>query len=94
MPLTVDDNGTPIIVTGTTTADTEIRDALTYIKYVYWYNPSTTGHLCNLIDGQGRGIITMRAQVDGDTQMWPIGLTVRGIHCDKMESGTLYIYHP
>ena len=92
MSLTVDDDGTPIIVTGTATADTEIREDITYIKYVYWYNPTSTGHLCNITDGVGRSIIKMRAECDGDTQMWPIGLTVKGIRCDDMDSGTLYIY--
>jgi len=96
MSLTSDTNGTPIKVTGTTNSDTEIvpETKLIYVKYVYWYNPTTTGHLCHITDGQGRSIIKMRAETDGDTQMWPIGSSFYGLRCDDMDSGTLYIYHP
>jgi len=96
MTLTADTNCTPIRITGTTSTDTQIipKGQLIYVKYVYWYNPTTTGHLCHLTDGSGKSIIKMRAETDGDTQMWPLGIKFDGLRIDDMDSGTLYIYHP
>ena len=91
MPLsTTGDN--PIVVTGTTSSDTEITGSNVGLKLIYWYNPTTTGHLCNIVDSAGRNIIKMRAETNNDTQMWPIFKWCEGIHCDDMDSGTLYLY--
>jgi hypothetical protein len=91
MPLDVTD-GNPITVTGTTATDQEIRGDFVSLKFVYWYNPTTAGHLCNLVDSNGDIIIPMRAVTDNDTQMWPIFRRCEGIHCDDMDSGTLLLY--
>ena len=83
-----------IKVTGTTAADQEIVAGGNPVglKLVYWYNPTSEGDLCNLVDSNGVEILPMRAEKDGDTQMWPIFKYVDGIHCDDMDSGTLYLY--
>lgn len=95
MALTVDHTIEPIKVTGTTNADTEILPVadLVHIRFVRWYNPTTTGHLCHVTDGHGNTIIHMRADKNNDTQMWPIFKSYNGIRCDDMDSGTLYIHH-
>ncbi len=94
MPITVDAKGSPIIVTGTTTTDSEILPAedKAYIKSVYWYNPTTAGHLLILTDGDGRGIISMIAEANNDSQQWDVETQFYGIRCADMDSGTLYIY--
>ena len=94
MPLTIDKTIEPIKVTGTTAADTEIlaNTVLAHIKFIRWYNPTTSGHLCHITDGSGVTIIKMRADKDNDTQMWPIFRTYSGIRCDDMDSGELYIH--
>lgn len=86
--------GNPLVVTGTTTESDDIYTETQPVglKMVYWYNPTTAGHLCNLIDGNGNAIIKMRANTNNDTQMWPIFKYVEQIYCDDMDSGTLYIY--
>jgi hypothetical protein len=93
MALTVSEGtGNPIKVTGTATSDETILTGTRGLKFVYWYNPTTTGHLCNLIDVNGNPIIPMRANSNNDTQIWPIFKYVEEIHCDDMDSGTLYLY--
>ncbi len=92
MPLAVDKTRNPIKVTGTTTADTKISDEITFIKFVYWYGPTTIDHLLALKDKDGGDIIPMKCEVAKESQMWPIWSTFHGIRCDDMDSGTLYIY--
>ena len=96
MPLTVDSDFSPIKVTGTTTTDQEVispKNSLIKIKFVYWYNITTEGDLCVLTDEFGHEIIKMRCETDGESQMWPIYTVYASIHCNDMDSGTLYIYH-
>ena len=94
MPLTVVNTVEPIKITGTTSADTEILpdNVIVHIRFIRWYNPATSGDLCHITDGQGVTIIKMRADVDNDTQMWPIFKTYSGIRSDDMDSGELYIH--
>jgi len=86
--------GNPLVVTGTTTVKDDIYTSSqpVGIKFVYWYKPTSEGHLCNLIDGNDNAIIKMEAVSDNDTQMWPLFKYVDSIYCDDMDSGTLYIY--
>ena len=92
MPLTVVENsGGAIKVTGTTTGNQKITDTLIDIFSVYWYQPATAGHLCNLIGPNSEPIITMRCESDNISQQWVIGMVVPGIYCDDMDSGTLFI---
>lgn len=93
MPLTVVNTINPIKVTGTTSSDTEVfPDQLVHIKFIRWYLPTTSGHLCHLTNTIGDTIIKMNAEADNDTQMWPIYTSHKGIRCDDMDSGELYIY--
>lgn len=93
MSLTVDKNGSPIIVTGTTDADTEIlsKSGIVHIEHIYWYNPTTNGHLCHITDGDGRTILPMYAAANV-SQYFEINHSYYGIRCDDMDSGTLYIH--
>jgi hypothetical protein len=45
-----------------------------------------------LKDSNGNEIFEMNAVIANDSQMWPIYKYVDGIHCDDMDSGTLYLY--
>ena len=92
MPLTVSNNVNPIKCTGTTAADTEILGRPTYIKFIYWYNPTTAGDLLALKDPEGTEIVVARCETNGESQWLPVFLRFDGIHCDDMDSGTLYIY--
>ena len=93
MSLTVIDTATPIKVTGTTSADTEIRPDMTYVKFVYWYKPTTVGHLLTLKDSAGNELVQGYCENANESQWFPVFLTCNGIHCDDMDSGSLYIYH-
>lgn len=96
MPLTVDNDFSPIKVTGTTATDTVILTktiGVIKIKFVYWYNITTAGDLCLLTDENGNEIIPMRCEIGGESQMWPIYTAYKSIHCSDMDSGTLYIFH-
>jgi len=96
MALTVDKNGNPIVVTGTATSAEVVIPAtqLIYIKFMYWYNITTSGHLLNVTDGTGRIIAPSKCSKDGDYEIIPVMSSFRGIKIDNMDSGTLYIYHP
>ena len=88
--------GNPIIVTGTTTTnDTIIHKGIggaVFVKFVYWYNPTTIGHLISLKDDNGRVILPLRCEVADESQWAPIWSSFQNIYCDDMDSGTLYIY--
>ncbi len=94
MPITVDAKSSPIVVTGSTTTDSEIlaKEEKAYTKFIYWYKPTTAGDLVTLTDGDGRVIITMRAEADNGSQQWDIDTQYYGIRTTDMDSGTLYIY--
>ena len=96
MAVTVDNNGTPVIITGTTNTDDEVmgENIIVFIKFIRWYNATTSGDLCNITDGNGRNIITMRADKDNHTQIWPIYTQFHGIRCDDLDSGTVQIFTP
>ena len=89
---TVSNEANPIKCTGTASADEEIKSGLTFINFVYWYNPTTAGHLLSLIDQNGNDIVVARCETDGESQLLPVGVKADGLHCDDMDSGTLYIY--
>lgn len=82
-----------IIVTGTTGVDTIITDEKILVQAIYWFNPTTVGHLVNLTDKHGNTLFPMRCEVENGSQMWQTAMqTVDGLHYDDMDSGTLYIY--
>jgi len=87
----VESSGGAIKVTGTTATSQKITNALIYIPHVYWYAPTTAGHLCNLVGKNGEPIITMKCESDGISQQWMIDMAIEGIYCDDMDSGTLFI---
>lgn len=92
MALTTDKEQNIIKVTGDTNTSTEVFADLVFIKHVYWYNPTTAGHLLAIKDKNGKDIILMRCESNNQSQVWPIITKVNGIYIDDMDSGTLYIY--
>ena len=92
--LTVDRTIEPIKVTGTAATDTKIvpKGTHVFIRFIRWYKPTTSGHLCHITDANTNTIIKMNATSANDTQMWPIYNTYDGIRCDDMDSGELYIH--
>jgi len=89
---TVENTINPIKCTGTASADEEILANPVFIRFIYWYNPTTAGHLLSLVDDTGNDIVVGRCETDGESQWLPVYTRFDAIHCDKMESGTLYIY--
>lgn len=92
MALTSDTDGSPIVVTGTTAADQEILGRSAYIKFVHWYKPTTIGHLLSLKNKDGLVISAAYCDVVDQSQWLPVFTKYNSIHCDDMDSGTLYIY--
>ena len=91
MSLTVT-KGVPIVVTGTTSANQAICDDVVYVKFVYWFNPTTAGHLLTLKQKGGEVILPLRCESDGVSQTFPLESKFSSIYCDDMDSGQLYIY--
>jgi len=94
MPLTTDKTVNPIKVTGTTSSDTEVFGEPIFVKFLYWYKPTTAGHLLALKTKTGSDIAPLRCEVDDESQIIPIFTEFKNIHIDDMDSGALYIFHP
>ena len=92
MALTVDAEQNVIKVTGTTATSTEVYGDQIFVKHIYWFNPTTAGHLASVKDKNGKNIIQLRCESDNQSQIWPIITTCDEIHIDDMDSGTLYLY--
>jgi len=93
MALTIDGKGTPIKVTGTCSASTSVHIGVIKIRIIWWFNPTTAGDLCSVKDGNGRDIVPLRCDTNGNSVFFPIYDTYDGITVNDMDSGTLYIYH-
>jgi len=91
MALTINKLSKPIKVTGTTDASAKVTDRLGYVKFIHWYNVTTSGHLLSLTDKNGTEVVKLKAEKDGDTITYPVLQEMAGIYCDDMDSGTLYI---
>jgi len=93
MALTID-KANPIRVTGTTAASQAIiaPSQGIYISRLYWFNPTTAGHLCTLKTSNGKFIAELRAEANNGSQELEINSYFDDIYCDDMDSGTLYIY--
>jgi hypothetical protein len=92
MPITVDKDGNPIKVTGTTSAKTQVREKPINVKSIYWLQPTTQGHKLALQHVDGRDIIELYCQNANESIHADINIVCNGIYCDDMDSGTLYIY--
>jgi len=86
--------GSPIIVTGTTNTNDLVIDpkSQVFIKFIYWYNPTSIGDLISLKDNNGRVIVPLKCEVANESQWAPVWSYFPNIYCDDMDSGTLYIY--
>ena len=93
MAITVDKTRSPIKITGTSVASTEVITGIIYIKHIYWYVPTTVGHICSLKDRSGGDIAVLACEVVNESQLFPVFTTFDGIFCDDLDSGTVYIYH-
>jgi hypothetical protein len=82
----------PIVIESAISASTKVTDNLIFIKSVYWYHPTTAGQLASLKDSNGNVIIPLRCESDGISQWFDINISVDGIYCDDLDSGTLYVY--
>ena len=95
MSLTVSTNKKIIRVTGTTDANQEILKpelADIYINAIYWFKPTTAGHLLTLKTSDGDHIIEAACETDNISRWFKMEIYVKDIYCDDMDSGTLYIY--
>jgi len=92
MVIAADATQKPIVVTGTTSADTSIYSGVVYIKFVHWLTPSTVGHEVQLQDNDGNDILNLYCDTASKSQWAPIWGKYNGIRSDNVDSGTLYIY--
>jgi len=94
LAITVAQKGNPIRVTGTTDTSNEIhngREAI-YVGKVYWFAPSTAGHLLTLQTSKGIYIAELRCDADNVSVELDVCAYFDDIYCTDMDSGTLYIY--
>ena len=79
-PLIIDTVASPV---GTTSG---------YVEYVYWYNPTSIGHVAVVQDENDRDIARFRCEVANQSQILHVGRDVGEINVPTLGSGTLYIY--
>lgn len=92
MAITVDLAAMPIIVTGTTDTATVVVDRAMYVRNVYWYKPSTLGHLMSLTDPNGRVVAKGCCALADEGVTIPVFNVFDGLYCDDLDSGEIYIY--
>jgi hypothetical protein len=91
--MAVNITGNPYVVGSAINTDTIVTDVENvHIKFIYWYKPTTAGHLASIKDKNGNVIIPLYCDVANQCQVWPLWTTFNGIHVDDLDSGTLYIY--
>jgi hypothetical protein len=94
MALTTVATANPIKVTGTTSTSEVITANTVSIVGILWFNPTTAAHLMALQHANGQNITEGYCLAGGQPvwQSFARPFLAHGISCDKMESGTLYIY--
>lgn len=79
-------------------ASVKVTDESVIIQKIVWSGITTAGHLLSLIDKGGNTLYKCSADAPGASGIlkysneFPLGLTVRGIYCDDLDSGEVFIY--
>ena len=93
MAISSDITHNPWVITGDTNTSVKISDEQVKVKWVYWFNPTTSGHLLSLTDKNGDQIIEAICEgANESVPPLPIFQTYTGVYCNDMDSGTLYIF--
>ena len=92
MTLSIRKDNTPLKVTGTTSVKQAVIERPVFIKFVYWYKPTTAAHLFVLKDSKGFEITKGYCETGNWSQYHPIYGRYDGIYCDDLDSGELLIY--
>lgn len=67
----------------------------TSIIIVYWFNPSSVGDTFTLTNNEGNVILQGRCEVANQSQWFDFSLmpiSVDGVGCAQLSSGTLWVY--
>ena len=73
--------------------DDSTRPLPYHIKRVYWYNPTTAGHLLEILAASGDHHLIARCEVDGQSQWFDLdGEVWKDFKVSNLDSGTVYIY--
>ena len=95
MALSVTKDVTPIKCSGTTAVRQAIITRPVFIKFVYWYKPTTIGHLFSLksITDEKVTEITYGYCEAANGSLWfPVYTKYDNVYCDDLDSGDLLIY--
>ena len=99
MALTIEKLGFPIKVTGTTAADETVINntdfmaaCRNYISHIYWYKPTTTGHLLSMTTSTGKEICKAVCESANQSVVIPILYTFYDIVIDDLDSGEVQIF--
>jgi len=94
MALTTVKTISPIKVTGTDTTENTIYTGDIWIERIYWYDPTTNGHLVSITDANGLTIALFKCVTAsiGLAQERVIKGYYNGIKIDDMDSGTIFIH--
>ena len=95
MALSVTKDVTPIKCSGTTSVKQLIIARPVFVKFIYWYQPTTVGHLFSLksvTDEKVTEISCGYCETANVSQWLPLYTKYDNIYCDDLDSGTLFIY--
>jgi len=91
--------GFPLKITGTTAvAQTVISNELLqaasngFISHVYWYKPTTAGHLLSILTSTGKEICKCVCEAENQSIIIPILDRFYDIVIDDMDSGEVQIF--
>lgn len=63
-----------------------------YVEALYWFNPTTAGHLFSITDRNSKVIFEGRCEVNAQSQYFRVENWFDGMTIGTLSSGTLYIY--
>jgi len=90
---TTDHDGV-ITVTGTTATAQSIFTDRKKIQCIYWYRPTTAGHMLHLITNSDKDFVRFYCDnADCSQNLILNGFDVQGLKVDDMDSGTLKIFY-
>ena len=83
-----------ILLRKVSSAESSVTAGTTYIRRIYWLNPTNLGDTVVLQNGADTEQITLRCEVASQSQFfdWNEGLLINGSKLSTLASGTVYLY--
>lgn len=84
-----------ILLRKVSSAESSSTLGTTYIRRIYWLNPTSSGDTVVLQDSSANEVITLRCEAANQSQFFDFadsGLRLNGSKISTLGSGTVYLY--